>query len=75
MIKIEAPREWVETVSDLRLPSKADERLQLLMDRNNEGELTATERADLEYLAELSEQLSLIRAEALHLLGAKPNGR
>jgi hypothetical protein len=43
-----------------------------LMDRNNEGKLTDQERADLAALAELSERLSLVRAEALHLLGRKP---
>ena len=42
------------------------------MDRNNEGLLTGTERADLESLVELSERLSLVRAEAIHLLGRKP---
>ncbi len=66
---------WVKTIGDLRLLVKADERLQQLMDRNNEGQLTDAERADLEYLVELSEQLSLVRAEALHLLGQKPNGQ
>ena len=69
---IDAPLEWVETVSDLRLPPKADKRLQELMDRNNEGLLTKAERADLESLVELSEQLSLVRAEAFVLLGRKP---
>ena len=67
-----APVEWVETVGRLRLPAKADVRLQQLMDRNNEGELTAAEREELESLAELSESLSLVRAEALLLLGRKP---
>jgi len=69
---VAAPVEWVESVSDLRLPAKADERLQHLMDRNTEGLLTETERAELETLVELSEQLSLVRAEALHVLGRKP---
>lgn len=69
---IDAPLEWVESVCDLRLPEKADQRLQQLMDRNNEGLLTEAERADLESLVELSEQLALVRAEALHLLGRKP---
>ena len=69
---IDAPLEWVETVGNLRLPTKADERLQELMDRNNEGLLTEAERADLESLVELSERLSLVRAEALHLLGRRP---
>jgi hypothetical protein len=69
---IDAPLEWVETVSDLRLPPKADKRLQQLMDRNNEGLLTEAERADLESLVELSERLSIVRAEAFLLLGRKP---
>lgn len=69
---IDAPLEWVESVGSLRLPPKADQRLQELMDRNNEGLLTDTERADLESLVELSERLSLVRAEANHLLGRKP---
>jgi hypothetical protein len=69
---IPAPAEWVETVGALRLPLKADLRLQDLMDRNNEGNLSATEREELEALVELSERLSLIRAEALQLLGRGP---
>ena len=42
------------------------------MDRNNEGLLTESERAELEALVELSERLSLVRAGALHLLGRPP---
>lgn len=42
------------------------------MDRNNEGCLADSERKELEALVELSERLSLIRAQALHLLGKKP---
>lgn len=49
---IDAPVEWVETVGNLRLPPKADRRLQQLMARNNEGLLTEAERADLESLVE-----------------------
>jgi hypothetical protein len=69
---IDAPQQWVENIAMLRLPEHADRRLQELMDRNNEGQLTEQELADLAALAELSEQLSLVRAEALHLLGRKP---
>ncbi len=72
MAVISAPVDWVKQVSDLRLPPKADRRLQELMDRNNEGQLTEEESADLESLVELSEALSLVRVEALHLLGRKP---
>ncbi|MEQ8787781.1 MAG: hypothetical protein RIC55_15865 [Pirellulaceae bacterium] len=69
---IDAPLEWVESVGALRLPPKTDQRLQELMDRNNEGQLTESERADLESLVELSEHLALVRAKALHLLGRNP---
>ena len=69
---ITAPVDWVESVGNLRLPSKADGRLQDLMDRNNDGVLNRIEREELEALAELSEKLSLVRAEALQILGKRP---
>ncbi len=43
------------------------------MDRNNEGRLTKSEKEELEALVELSEESSLVRAEALQILG-KHNG-
>jgi hypothetical protein len=69
---IPAPTEWVATIGELCLPGKSDARLQQLMDRNNEGQLSAPERDELESLVELSERLSLVRAEALQLLGRGP---
>lgn len=69
---VAAPLEWVESVSDLRLPPRANERVQHLMDNNTEGLLTDAEHAELEALVELSEQLSLVRAQALQLLGRTP---
>jgi hypothetical protein len=69
---IAAPVDWIEAVGNLRFPSKADHRLQELMDRNNEGLLQASEKEELEALVELSEQLSLVRAEALQILGKHP---
>jgi hypothetical protein len=65
---ISAPLDWVESVGNLRFPSKADRLLQELMDRNSDGLLTANEREELEALVELSERLSLVRAEALQIL-------
>ena len=47
----------------------ADKRLQTLMDRNNSGQLTPDEREEFQALADLSETISLVRADALHLLG------
>jgi hypothetical protein len=69
---VEAPREMVEAVAALHLPATADRRLRVLMDRNTNGGLTGEEREELEALAELSETLSLVRADALMLLGRKP---
>ena len=69
---ITAPVEWVEAVGNLHFPAKADHRLQELMDRNNEGVLLESERGELEALVELSERLSLVRAEALQILGKQP---
>ena len=69
---VSAPVDWVESVGDLRLPPRADSRLQELMDRNNDGALERGERAELEVLVDLSQRLSLVRAEALQILGRSP---
>jgi hypothetical protein len=69
---VEAPRRLVQAVADLRLPPKADRRLQILMDRNTEGDLSPAERDELESLVEWSEAISLIRAQALGVLGQSP---
>jgi hypothetical protein len=71
-LTIAAPVEWIESVGNLHFPAKADHRLQDLMDRNNEGLLQESEREELEALVELSEQLSLVRGEALQILGKRP---
>ena len=69
---VSAPLQLVEAVAALRFPAVSNRRLQVLMDRNNEGALSAEERDELESLAELSETISLVRADALALLGRKP---
>ena len=69
---VEAPVEMVEAVAALRLPPRVDRRLQFLMDRNTDGELSSEQKEELEALVELSETISLLRAQALHLLGRKP---
>lgn len=69
---ISAPLHMVEAVASLRFPAVSDKRLQALMDRNNDGALTAEERDELESLAALSETISLVRADALAVLGRKP---
>lgn len=69
---IPAPVSWIETVSQLGLSPLSNSRLRELMDRNNEGQLTADERAELQQLVEMSECLSLVKAEAWRLLGRTP---
>jgi hypothetical protein len=70
---ISAPLQMVEAVAALHLPVVSDQRMQVLMDRNNDGALTAEERQELESLVELSETISLVRADALAVLGRKPS--
>lgn len=62
----------MEALAALRFPKKADKHLQDRMDRNTEGLLTEAEREDLEAFVDLSEQLALLRAQALRVLGRKP---
>jgi hypothetical protein len=42
------------------------------MDRNDEGLIGQSKREELEALVKLSEQLSLMRREALQILGKPP---
>ena len=70
---IEAPVEFFESLGTLRFPPKADARLQDLMDRNNDDLLTVSERGELETLVELSETMSLFRAQALNYLRHSPS--
>jgi hypothetical protein len=70
--EVSMPSEFVEALANLRFPATTDERLQRLMDRNNEGVLSGDERHELEALVDLSETMSLIRARALQSLGRTP---
>jgi len=69
---ISAPLQMIEAVAALRLPAVSERRLQLLMDRNNDGALSAEEREELESLVELTETISVLRADAMALLGRRP---
>jgi len=62
----------IEAVAALRLPAVSDRRLQILINRNKSGALSTEERDELESLAELSEIISLLRGDALALLGREP---
>lgn len=70
--EVSLPTDFVESLSRLRFPQRTDDRLQWLMDRNTEGQLSTDERTELESLVDLSETLSLIRARALHSLDRRP---
>jgi hypothetical protein len=72
MTTIESPLEFVEALATLRFPKKTDALLQDLMDRNTDGRLNEPERNELEALVELSERLTILRAQALRILGRKP---
>jgi hypothetical protein len=69
---MDAPVELVEAMASLRFAPKADRQLQRLLDRNTEGLLSPEEKEQLETLVELSESLSVIRAQALRLLNWRP---
>ena len=69
---MDAPVDWIKSVGRLRFPPKADHRLQDLMDHNSDGLLSGVEREELEALAELIEDMSLVRAGALQMLGKQP---
>ena len=69
MTTIATPLEFVASVADFRFPPKIDAHLQALMERHTEGQLSVLEREELEALVELSETISLLRVQALRVLG------
>lgn len=69
---VEAPINLIESVADLRFPPRADARVQALMDRNTNGQLSPDEKAELEAWVEVSENIALVRARALRVLGRTP---
>jgi len=71
MPTVQVPLELLEALGALRLPEQIAARLQRLMDCNTDGRLTEPEQEELEALAELSEGLARLRAQALRVLGHK----
>lgn len=69
METIATPVELVTSLAEFRFSPKLNARLQDLMERNTEGQLTAAEREELEALVELSETIAILRGEALQVLG------
>ena len=72
LAQIETPHQLMEAIAAFRFPPLTNERMQRLMDRNNEGELSEVEREELAALAELGTSISLLKAHAMRLLGRKP---
>ena len=66
------PRDLVEMFADMRFPPGVDNRMQDLMDRNNDGQLNTAEHEELMGLADMSQVWSLVRAQAMIALGRKP---
>lgn len=62
-------RGFLEELADQRFSPVANDRMQWLMDRNNFGELTPTEHEELKALVNLSQWMSLVRAQAMIMLG------
>ena len=63
---------FVNDLTDIRFSPAMNARIQDLMDRNNNGALSTAEREELEGLVDWSEQISLVRAQALNFMGKKP---
>ncbi|HET6247822.1 MAG TPA: hypothetical protein VFE47_09000 [Tepidisphaeraceae bacterium] len=71
---IQTPRDILESVADLPLPPTEVRRLQQLMDRNTEGNLSKDEREQLAAVVEWCENISLLWARALTVLAQSPGG-
>ena len=71
-VHLTVPRDLVEAFAALRLPLRMDARLQTLMDRNTNGELSPEEREELAALVEWTEDIALLKARALTALGERP---
>jgi hypothetical protein len=72
MPTVQVPVELLEAVAALRFPPGIAARLQVLIDRVRAAKPTEAERVEYEALAELSERMAGLRAEALRLLERSP---
>jgi hypothetical protein len=69
METIPTPLQLVTSLAEFRFSPKLNAKLQDLMERNTEGQLSAADREELEALVELSETIAILRGEALQVLG------
>lgn len=61
---IEIPIQFLEEMANFQLPGSTQERLDWLMDKNNEGLLEEDERQELWALVDLNERVSLLKGKA-----------
>jgi len=70
LIEIELPAE----LEKFKLPEGVNQRLQALLDRQDQGEqLTSAERQEAEGLVDLAELLSLLQLRARRITQAEPS--
>ena len=60
-----------EEMLAFQLSEEEQNRIDDLLDRNNEGQLTMEEKAELQQYAEIERTVSLLKAKAAHILGQK----
>lgn len=65
---IETPVDFLEEMANFAFPSSTQEKLDDLMDKNNDGKLTDSEKNELKALVELNERVSLVKARARLIL-------
>jgi len=67
-----AVEKQLEKIAEFTFPSSVQAKFGELMERNNEGELTAEEREELRALVELNELVSILKGQARLLLRFVP---
>jgi len=61
---IEIPVQFLMEMARFELPASTQEKLDRLMDKNNEGLLSDEEREELKALVEINERVSLLKGRA-----------
>ncbi|GEM_PF-6099611 len=63
--------ELLKELAEFKFPRATQRRLTRLLDLNNDGELSSEQRHELRALAELSEQIAILKGQAMLVLGRK----
>lgn len=72
MIDFLAASPTLEQVVDFKISDAAQERLEGLLDKNGEGELTEEERAELDRYFQYRHTMILLKAGARHAINSRP---